>query len=144
MILEANADVLTSLRLFYERLVDRKDFPLGGDCRDEVLTFANRVDDMVYDSRMQVSRAKLLVRIIADRKNLVCTLIHYFLYPFDVLRELQVLQHLQSQGTEKMEALTTSMHKIGIMSQKEAIAVRIITVVTLIYLPATFVSVSLQ
>jgi hypothetical protein len=144
MILEANADVLTSLRLFYERLVDRKDFPLRGDCRDEVLAFATRVDDMVYDSRMQVSRAKLLVRIIADRKNLVSTLVHYFLHLFDVLRDLQVLQHLQSQATEKMEALTTSTHKIGIMSQKEAIAVRIITVVTLIYLPATFVSVSLQ
>jgi Mg2+ and Co2+ transporter CorA len=144
MILEANANVLTSLRLFYERLVDRKDFPLRGDCRDEVLAFATRVDDMVYDSRMQVSRAKLLVRIIADRKNLVSTLVHYFLHLFDVLRDLQVLQHLQSQATEKMEALTTSTHKIGIMSQKEAIAVRIITVVTLIYLPATFVSVSLQ
>jgi hypothetical protein len=42
-----------------------------------------------------------------------------------------------------MEILTMSTHNIGIMSQKEAIAVRIITVVTLIYLPATFVSVSL-
>jgi Mg2+ and Co2+ transporter CorA len=40
-----------------------------------------------------------------------------------------------------MEALTMSMHKIGVMSQKEAIAMRIITVVTLIFLPATFVSV---
>lgn len=54
---------------------------------------------------------------------------------------MQVLQHLQSQATEKMEALTMSMHKIGVMSQKEAIAMRIITVVTLIFLPATFVSV---
>jgi len=43
-----------------------------------------------------------------------------------------------------MEDLTISMHKIGAMSQKEAIAMRIITVVTLVYLPATFVSVRLQ
>jgi hypothetical protein len=41
-----------------------------------------------------------------------------------------------------METLTMSMHKIGVMSQKEAIAMRVITGVTLIYLPATFVSVS--
>ena len=39
-----------------------------------------------------------------------------------------------------MEDLTTSMFNIGIMSQKEAIAMKIVTVVTLIYLPATFVS----
>jgi hypothetical protein len=41
-----------------------------------------------------------------------------------------------------MEILTTSMHVIGAMSTREAIAMRVITVVTLIYLPATFVSVS--
>jgi hypothetical protein len=46
------------------------------------------------------------------------------------------------QGTEKMETLTKSMHQVGVTAQKEAIAMRIITVVTLIYLPATFVSVS--
>jgi hypothetical protein len=56
---------------------------------------------------------------------------------------LQILQHLQSQATEQMEDLTKLTIKIGTMSQREAIAVRIITVVTLIYLPATFVSVSI-
>ena len=55
---------------------------------------------------------------------------------------LKVLQHLQSQATEKMEDLTISMGKTGADSQNEAILMRIITVVTLIYLPATFVSVS--
>lgn len=43
-----------------------------------------------------------------------------------------------------MEELTVSMHDIGLQAQKEAVAMRIITVVTLFYLPATFVSVSLQ
>jgi hypothetical protein len=42
-----------------------------------------------------------------------------------------------------MEELTNLTIKIGTMAQREAIAMRIITVVTLIYLPATFVSVSL-
>ena len=42
----------------------------------------------------------------------------------------------------KMEILTVNMQNIGVLAQKEAIAVRIITVLTLIYLPATFVSVS--
>lgn len=44
----------------------------------------------------------------------------------------------------KMEILTVNMQNIGVLAQKEAIAVRIITVLTLIYLPATFVSVSLK
>jgi Mg2+ and Co2+ transporter CorA len=52
------------------------------------------------------------------------------------------LQHIQAQSTEKMEQLTSSMGELGIMAQKEATAMRIITVVTVIFLPATFVSVS--
>lgn len=59
----------------------------------------------------------------------------------DVLTMTQILQHLQAQATEVMEDLTKNMFQLGIMGQKEAIAMKIITVVTLVYLPATFVSV---
>ena len=52
------ADVLISLGGFYERLVNRKDFLLEGDCHDEVRAFTIRLKDMVYNSRMQISRAK--------------------------------------------------------------------------------------
>ncbi|RDW91278.1 hypothetical protein BP5796_02443 [Coleophoma crateriformis] len=115
MILEANMHVMTSLRKCYERLVEDKDFPSWkSTCREDVVAFADKVNDIIYDSEMQISRAKLLVRIISDRKNLI-------------------REHLQTQATEKMEDLTISNYK-------EAIAMRIITVVTLIYLPATFVS----
>jgi len=74
MILEANADVLTALRKFYyESLMRHKDFPasLKTACEDDVLQFATQLDDMIYDAKMQISRAKLLVRIISDRKSLV-------------------------------------------------------------------------
>ena len=48
----------------------------------------------------------------------------------------QILQHLQSQATEKMENLTTSM-------QRDSTTVRIIGTMTFLYLPGTFVSVSM-
>ncbi|KAK0113403.1 hypothetical protein ONS96_014269 [Cadophora gregata f. sp. sojae] len=121
MVLQANSDVLNSLRRFYERLRDNKHFPLAAACHEDVVEFSMQIEDMVYDSNMQVARAKVLVQITEDRKTLI-------------------LQHLQSQATETMEILTIKMHKIGALSQKEAIAMRIVTVVTLIYLPATFVS----
>ena len=71
MILEANTDVLTALRKYYENLLVNNNFPMRIDCREDVLSFANQVDDMIYDSKMQISRAKLLVRIAADRKTVV-------------------------------------------------------------------------
>ena len=71
MILGANVDVLTSLRKYYEGLLRNKDFPLKKHCREDILKFAAQIDNMIYDLNMQISRAKLLVRIAADRKSLV-------------------------------------------------------------------------
>jgi hypothetical protein len=71
MILDANAHVLTSLRKFYKRLLGNDDFLLRKTCREDVLVFATRIDDMICDLNMQMARAKLLVQIIRDRKNLV-------------------------------------------------------------------------
>ena len=61
---------------------------------------------------------------------------------FSVLNWTQILQLLHSQSTSKMEELTNQMIKMGKSSQKEATSMRIITIVTLVYLPGTFVSVS--
>ncbi len=55
--------------------------------------------------------------------------------PVILLTITQILQHLQSQATEKMEKLTSSM-------QRDSHTVRIIAFLTFVYLPATFVSVS--
>lgn len=71
MILEANAHILTSLRKFYKQLLGNQDFDLQNTCREDVLVFASRIDDMICDLNMQIARAKLLVQITSDRKNLV-------------------------------------------------------------------------
>lgn len=52
------------------------------------------------------------------------------------------MQRLQSRTTEKMENFTLNMQDVGIQAQREAVAMRIITIVTLVHLPATIVSVS--
>jgi len=68
MILEANMDVLVSLRRFYERLLENPDFSLHQTCRPSVVAFATQLNDLIYDSKNQIARAKVLVRITADRK----------------------------------------------------------------------------
>ncbi|KFY80124.1 hypothetical protein V499_01013 [Pseudogymnoascus sp. VKM F-103] len=121
MILEANSYVLESLRAYYKGLLDRSDFGVMDLCREEVLSFCSQIDNMIHNAKMEIVRVKTLVQITSSNKALV-------------------LQHIQSQATEKMEKLTISMHQVADLSRKEAIAMRIVTVVTLIYLPATFVS----
>jgi len=118
MVLEANSKILRSLRKFYSDLVVRKDFPLPlrDACEDDLDTFFSQLKGIIEDFDMQIARAKLLANIISDRKELV-------------------LQHLQSQASDRTEQLNRNL-------EHEAVVMRIITVVTLIYLPATFVSVS--
>ena len=70
--------------------------------------------------------------------------IFYFLIDAPViLTPHQILQYLQHQENEKTNLLAISMREISFKSHREALAMSIITVVTLIYLPGTFVSVSL-
>ncbi|OAL52682.1 hypothetical protein IQ07DRAFT_642349 [Pyrenochaeta sp. DS3sAY3a] len=116
MILEANNDIMQSISSFYTNLMKNDDFDAGlkGACMEDVREFAMQIGDMIYDANMQIRRARLLVKITTDRKSLV-------------------LQHLQGQATEATLDLTW-------MSYKEATIMRIITIVTLIFLPATFAS----
>lgn len=119
MILEANIEVINALRKFYVNLQEQRDFPrkLLKTCGEDITEFNAHLDEIVAEIRMQASRAQLLASIISDRKELV-------------------LQHLQGQATERTEQLNLNL-------EREAIVMRIITLVTLFYLPATFVSVSL-
>ena len=75
MVLEANVDVMTSLRRFYDGLKDNKDFPLGSLCADDIVTFAAEVDDIIDNFKMQIARAKVLAKITNDRKQMVGPLI---------------------------------------------------------------------
>ena len=118
MVLEANVKVMNALRRFYTSLKDHKDFPsvLKEECADDLVAFGAHLGEIIDDFNIQIARAKLLAGVIRDRKELV-------------------LQHLQGQATERTEQLNLNL-------EREAIVMRIITIVTLLYLPATFVSVS--
>ncbi|KAH8688246.1 hypothetical protein BGZ61DRAFT_533042 [Ilyonectria robusta] len=106
-VLESNVEVMDSLKRFYEKLVVNKDFDLKEDCSYDIDVFASQLSQMMDDFRLQIGRAKALVRVMSNRTELV-------------------KQH-------RLERLNGNL-------EKEAIVVRIVTIVTLIYLPATFVS----
>ncbi|MCJ1381741.1 hypothetical protein MMC17_004852 [Xylographa soralifera] len=122
MLLEANMTTLTALQSFYVRLRRNKDFPalLKAQCEDEIQQFASEIDQMIHGFKMFKSRAFLLAGIISDRRELIEKVLHQF----------------QEQYIERTEVLSKNL-------EKEAIGMRIITIITLLYLPATFVSVRL-
>ena len=102
---------------------------------------------------MQVSRARLVVCIAADRKALVCTveILHLQLLGDVSLPEdfrntnkgsRQIQSHLQSQATAFQNQATQKMEFMTSIAQRDAIVMRIITFIALLYIPATFVSVN--
>ncbi|KAK5456971.1 hypothetical protein LTS15_004751 [Exophiala xenobiotica] len=121
MILESNAEVLGSLHKYYEGLLADADFPFRQSCRDSIIDFVRQLQDAVHDTKMQASRARLRVRIAADRKALIQS-------------------HLTSQATAFQNQATQKMEFMTSVAQRDAIVMRIITFIALIYLPATFVS----
>lgn len=121
MILESNTEVLTALSAYYEGLLTDTDFPLGQSCRDSIIDFARQLQDAVHDTKMQASRARLVGRIAADRKMLIQS-------------------HLTSQATAFQNQATQKMEFMTHIAQRDATMVKIITFITLMYLPATFVS----
>lgn len=135
MVLKGNSNVLLSLRDFYQHLREDDQFPLRDTCSSDLSAFATQIDSFIYDSNMQIERGRLLANTIAARRTMVRLGMTIAPLLGRSAHLSQILQHLQSQTTEKMENLTTSM-------QKDSQTVRIIGFLTFLYLPATFVSVS--
>lgn len=53
-----------------------------------------------------------------------------------------MLAEKAQQSAVKMEVMTERMHEIAIKTKQETVSMRIITLVTLFFLPGTFISVS--
>ena len=155
LVLKANITVLTELRQHYRSLLESENWPpeLGLKCKCEIERFEKRVSHIENDLRMQQSRTETLLRLLADRKSLV--IVRSSLFLRNKANSVQLYGILQHQSMEvskllasraqlsadNMEEMTRDMHEIAHKTKQETISVRIITFVTLFFLPGTFISV---
>jgi len=116
MLLDANAEIFTSLQKYYRSLMQNADFDLRSSeaCKRATDDFLLQLGDYTHDMKMLSDRAKTLAKITADRKNLV-------------------QQRLQARATQRVEQLTVE-------AQRETNYMKIIAFITMVYLPATFAS----
>ncbi|KAI1122267.1 hypothetical protein F5Y10DRAFT_281811 [Nemania abortiva] len=123
MVMESNIKIMESILSSYKTLVEDPDFPSAEvvACRKSLKRFSTRMDEFIYDLQTQVDRGRILSKIAQDRKNIV-------------------LQQAQMHTAARQEKLADSMWQFAERGQKEAIAMRTVTIITLLYLPPTFVS----
>ena len=74
LVIKVNIDVLTELRQHYLSICESDGWPRGLKlkCERDVLRFEKRVVAVEKDLRMQQSRSETLLRLLGDRKSLVC------------------------------------------------------------------------
>jgi hypothetical protein len=118
MMLEGNVHVMNSMKRYYKSVITRNGFPVELKLRvcNDVECFSSQVEDIIENLTCNISRARFLAGLIRDRKDVIQF-------------------HFQGQAAQRMEHMNLHM-------EKEAVVMGIITLITLIYLPATFVSVN--
>jgi len=141
LVLKTNMAIVADVRRFYTDLMQHPDLPdgLATQCKPEWDRFERRLLAVEDELRIQHTRAGALLEILASRRELMFGILEY--NNVQASNELAV----RSQGSaEEVRKLTSSMHDIARKTEEETMSMKVITVVTLFYLPATFVSVSFK
>lgn len=138
LIIDANLNILEELVKFYKNMLKSGDCPqeIQAGCQANLLRFETRVEGVQNDLRMQKSRAKAILRLLSDRKSLLFGILEY-----QNMVASRVSAEKAQASADEMRAMTQNMHEIALQTKQETVSMRIITLVTLFFLPGTFISV---
>ena len=156
LILKADKSILTEIECHYRNTTELEDWPchLKLGCKRELLHFERRMVSVENSFTLQQSRAETLLRLLANRKSLVMARLAnsahakadnkqlFGMLEYQSLEASKELAKEASQSARRAETLALDMHEIAQKTKEETISMRIVTFVTLFFLPGTFVSVS--
>ncbi|KAI4236715.1 MAG: hypothetical protein L6R40_006059 [Gallowayella cf. fulva] len=139
LVLKLNMSICKQVLEFYRSLFQNKELPeaILNECQGSMLRFERRIEGVQGHLDSQILRVKALLRLIADRKTLL-----YGLLEFQNTRSNKLLASESHKSTRKMEKVTQEMSRIARKTQTETVSMKIITLVTLFFLPGTFIAVS--
>ena len=148
LVLKQNILILTQLRQYYVSISRRKGFPkdLGRSCKDAVDDFKLRIEGLENDMQSQVLRLENLLRLLGDRKTLVKQIVQSkesAMLRKDQLHSILDYRNFQANqySTKSMFTMTEDMNDIARKTKIETVSMKVITLVTLFFLPGTFISV---
>jgi hypothetical protein len=74
LILEANIKIVTGIREHYQKILNSESCPaeLKDSCKPEFCHFEKRINNIVGDLEIQHSSGETLLRLLENRKSLVC------------------------------------------------------------------------
>ena len=148
LVLKQNVLILTQLRQYYISVSRRKGFPkdMGRSCKDAIDDFRLRIEGLENDMQSQILRLETLLRLLEDRKTLVKSIVQFkgsVKLKEDQLHSILDYQNFQTNtySTKSMFTMTEDMNDIARKTKIETVSMKVITLVTLFFLPGTFISV---
>ncbi|OAL05628.1 hypothetical protein IQ06DRAFT_342894 [Phaeosphaeriaceae sp. SRC1lsM3a] len=134
VVLDLNRTTLGDLRNLYDSYAEHLAFDIQGD-REDLEVFQWQVRAVEKELDTQSIRAKALLEQLQERKNLMNSILQY--------RSMKASEFFADQAlrsSREMEKLSQHMHVLAIETKQETVSMRVITLVTLFFLPGTFVA----
>ena len=153
LVITHNLAVLSQLVQYYQTIRNLDDFPnaIKDNCEEDIREFETEIHGIEMDLKMQSSRLDTLMRLISDCKSLVRKFVPrmitanfrklHGILEFRNTRSNKLLAQESRASTMKMELMTIEMNDIARKTKTETVSMKIITLVTLFFLPGTFISV---
>ncbi|KAL9635648.1 MAG: hypothetical protein Q9204_002553 [Flavoplaca sp. TL-2023a] len=137
LVLKLNTSICKQIADFYRSLFENEELPrtVLDECQESMRRFERRVKGVMSHMESQILRVEGLLRLIADRKTLL-----YGLLEFQNTRSNKLLASESHKSTRNMERVTQEMSLIARETKTETVSMKIITLVTLFFLPGTFVA----
>ncbi|KAF2265884.1 hypothetical protein CC78DRAFT_567210 [Lojkania enalia] len=134
--LKSNSAVLSELSDSYSSLSTDPNSPPYITTNSKSLSrFANRIAILQKELSFSITRTKSLLKLLANRKTLLYAILEY-----RNMQASRLVAERAQMSTDNVEGMTRDMHKIAKRTQQETVSMRIITLVTLFFLPGTFIS----
>ena len=147
LILRLNVNIISQLKQYYNTITKSSRFPqaISEPCMGDLEQFDLRINGIINDFHMQILRLDTLLRLLGDRKTLVHHVIRSVNARLNRPQLHSILEHqntkINEQSTKSMMKMTEDMNDIARRTKIETVSMKVITVVTLFFLPGTFISV---
>ncbi|KAL9125736.1 MAG: hypothetical protein Q9217_005107 [Psora testacea] len=130
LILKQNISIIRQLKQYYDTIIKSKYLPqeIVQKCQADLEQFELRVNGVLNDLQMQVLRMETLLCLLGNRKTLLHSILEYHNTEINKL------------STNNMISMTEDMNDIARKTKIETVSMKVITVVTLFFLPGTFIS----
>jgi len=136
-VIAANIDILRELGEHYKSMLSSDNCPdeLKSGCQISFDDFEKRIKSIITDLERQKSRTQILLGMLSNRKNML-----YEISNKRAVESSKIYAKRAQLSTDRMEKMTDAMFEIAKKTQQETVSMKIITLVTLFFLPGTFIS----